>query len=224
LAVPVVRGLNDTELKDIIHFGIDNIDTVRAINFQAAVPFTGRFALNRCLEHSENAYTLPELLQCIEHQTRLPTDTFISDYLGHPDCNAISYVFVKNGTLQPLFKYIKKQDIRSFLGTSPRDIIFDLFQGKTDFFKRHLSKPTTWSLIRKAAPIFDYNPLNVLTTPHIVLFAKAFMPKHALRRARVNQCCYGISTPNGVFSFCAYNNLYRFVEKERPNENGITNT
>jgi len=45
LSVVVARGINDHEIGDIVRFGIDNIDVVRAINFQAATPFEGRFEI-----------------------------------------------------------------------------------------------------------------------------------------------------------------------------------
>jgi uncharacterized radical SAM superfamily Fe-S cluster-containing enzyme len=206
LAVAVTRGINDEEIGEIVSFGIDNIDTVRAINFQAAVRFTGRFHVD-----GEGApYTLEELLKLIETQTGVPADTFRSEHLGHPSCNAMSYVFLAKGKLEPLFKYISPEDMVAFLGKHRRETILDLFAGKKEFFLRRLTNTAAWKLMAKAAPIFGYNPFNVLSTNHILLFAKGFMERHALDPDRVDQCCYGISTVNGVFSFCAYNNLYRF--------------
>ena len=37
-----------------------------------------------------------------------------------------------------------------------------------------------------------------------------FAERDALDPERVNRCCYGITDTEGVFSFCAFNNLYRF--------------
>ena len=206
LAVAVTRAVNDEEVGDIIRFGIDNIDTVRAINFQSATRFTGRFELDR--EHS--GYSLPGILKLIEAQTGLPTDTFRSEHMGHPLCNAMSLVFVVNGKLEPLFKYISREDMLRFLGDDSREKVLGLFQGKKEFFSSYLSNPNAWNLITKAAPIFGYNPLNVLRTKHILLFAKSFMERDALDRERVDRCCYGITDAEGVYSFCAFNNLYRF--------------
>ncbi len=206
LAVAVARGINDEEIGDIVRFGIDNIDTVRAINFQAAARFPGRFQVDR----EGDAYNLEELLSLIENQTGVPSETFLSEHMGHPSCNAMSHVFLVDGRLEPLFKYISREDMIAFMGENRRETVLDLFAGKRKFFSRRLVNPAVWKLMAKAAPIFGYNPFNVINTEHILLFAKAFMEPHSVDPERVNQCCYGISTAEGVFSFCAYNNLYRF--------------
>ncbi len=206
LAVAVTRGVNDDELGDVVRFAVDNIDTVRAVNFQSATRFTGRFDL----PDENHGYSLPALLALIERQTGLPADTFRSEHLGHPLCNAMSLVFVVDGRLEPLFKYVTRDDLMGFLGDDPRDTVLALFRGKREFFFRHLMNPHAWKLIAKAAPIFGASPWSVLTTQHLLLFAKSFMERDALDPARVARCCYGISGADGVYSFCAFNDLYRF--------------
>jgi uncharacterized radical SAM superfamily Fe-S cluster-containing enzyme len=206
LAVPVTRGINDHEIGDIVQFGIENIDVVRAINFQAATPFEGRFEITK----SYNGFSMKEILHLIEEQSGVPADTFLSEPIGHPQCNALSLVFVIGDRLMPLFKYISSDDLRSFLGNGHRQKVLDAFAGKKAFFFRHLMDPKAWRLLAKAAPIFGHNPYNVLHTKHILLFAKGFMDKDALDEERINKCSYAITGEDGVFSFCAYNNLYRF--------------
>jgi len=211
LAVAVARGINDDELGDVVRFGIANIDTVRAINFQSATRFTGRFAV----ADQRDGYSLPGILGLLEAQTGIPSDSFRSEHMGHPLCNAMSFVFVVEGRLEPLFKYITPEDMLRFLGDNRRDKLLGLFRGKKEFFSCYLSNPGAWKLMAKAAPIFGYNPLNVLKTPHILLFAKSFMERDGLDPDRINRCCYGITDTDGVYSFCAFNNLYRFPERTR---------
>lgn len=209
LAVAVTKGVNDNEVGDIVRFGVDNIDTVRAINFQSATRFTGRFEL----DDRHGGYSLPGLLKLIEAQTDLPATTFRSEHLSHPLCNAMSLVFVVDGKLEPLFKYIDRDDLVDFLGDERHDKVLGLFRGKQEFFSRYLCNLSAWKLIAKAAPIFQGNPLNVLRSKHLLLFAKSFMERDALDPERVRQCCYGITDQEGVFSFCAFNNVYRFPER-----------
>ncbi|HEY8516202.1 MAG TPA: radical SAM protein [Candidatus Binatia bacterium] len=211
LAVAVTRGVNDGELGDVVRFGIANIDTVRAINFQSATRFTGRFDLPE--EHG--GYPLPALLRLIEEQTGLPADTFRSEHLGHPLCNAMSLAFVVDGRLEPLFKYVTRDDLLRFLGDDAREKVLALFRGKRDFFFEYLCNRNAWALIAKAAPIFGRNPLNVLRSQHILLFAKSFMERDALDPERIARCCYGITDAEGVYSFCAFNNLHRFPQRVR---------
>lgn len=210
LAVVVTRGVNDDEIGDIVRYAIDNIDTVRAINFQAATRLTGRFDM----ADTYQGFSLNELLALIEEQTGVGADTFISEPLGHPDCNAMSQVYVVDERLEPLFKYISKDDVRRFLGKNGSEKILAGFAGKADFFFKHLMNPSAWRLIAKAAPIFGANPYNVLKSKHILLFAKSFMEKDAMKPARIQKCCYAITTPEGVYSFCAYNNRYRFTQNQ----------
>jgi tetraether lipid synthase len=212
LAVAVTRGVNDHEIGDIVRFGIENLDVVRAINFQSATPFAGRFEIAGAYD----AYSLEEILTLIEAQTGVPADTFLSGHIGHPQCNAMSLVFLVNGKLVPLFKYIRPADLHSFLGKNSRETILDAFAGKKAFFFRHLIHPKAWKLLSKAAPIFGSNPNNVLKSKHILLFAKGFMDKETLDESRVHECCYAITGKHGVISFCAYNNIYRFAGGELP--------
>lgn len=206
LAVVVTRGVNDEEIGDIVQFGIENIDTIRAINFQSAARFTGRFLLDQ----QEGGYTLSDLLKLIEKQTGLSSDTFRSEHLGHPLCNSMSLVFLVNGRMEPLFQHISRKEIIEFLVDMPRDKVMGLFSGKKEFFYRCLSDRIGIKLIKKLTKIFGNNPLNILRSKHITLFAKSFMEKDVLDPKRIHQCCYAISDTAGVFSFCAFNNLYRF--------------
>ena len=206
LAVVVTRDVNEGEIGDIVRYGIDNIDVVRAINFQSAVRFSGRFEL----DENYRGYDMQELLSLIEAQTGVPAATFRSEHLGHPNCNAMSPVFIVDGKLGPLFKYISIEDTLAFLGEEPRAKILASFAGKKAFFFRHLLNTEAWKLIAKASPIFGTNPYNVLRTKNLLLFAKSFMEKDALDPDRIHQCCYAITGERGVFSFCVYNNLCRF--------------
>ena len=208
LAVVVTRGVNEHEIGPIVDFGIDNIDVVRAINFQTAARFSGRFDLN----DRYRGYDLKGLLALIETETGIGADTFHAAHLGHPACNAMSPIYIVNGRREPLFRYIDKEDLLAFMGAKRREIILAGFSGKRDFFFRHLCNANAWRLIAKAAPIFGRNPYNVLQRKTILLFAKSFMEKQNLDPQRMGQCCYAITGPGGVFSFCAYNNLYRFAD------------
>ena len=157
-----------------------------------------------------------EILDLIESQSGVPADSFVSEAIGHPKCNAISMVFVVEGRLVPLFTYLRPGDIRTFLGSRPRQKILDGFEGKKAFFFRYLLDPKAWALLAKAAPIFGNSIYNVLGSRHIILFAKGFMNKDALDKERIDNCCYAITGKEGVVSFCAHNNMYRFAGNDQP--------
>lgn len=207
LAVAVTPGVNDFELNDILRFGVDNIDTVRAINYQAAVPFTGRYTIG----FPAPAYDLTTLVTLIEQQCGLPADGFLSDLTGHPGCNAMSLLYLIDGELKPLFSHLSRENLNAFLGENKRETILDLFMGRERFITKHLVDPRAWKLLLEAKSIFGSRPsLSSLLKPkHMLIFAKSFMPKEKFDTNRIDQCCYGITAAEGVFSFCAYNNLYR---------------
>lgn len=211
LAVAVVPGINDSEIGDIVEFGVDHIDTVRAINFQSATRFDGRYRL----QYSGRAYSLPELVGLIEEQGGLGKGGFVSDMFGHPQCNAMSLVYVVNGRLKPLFASISEETRRNFLGREPRQILLDLFQGKDYFCRKYLINPRTWKFLLEAVDIFgsERRLQSILQSTHILLFAKSFMDRPALDPGRLDHCCYGIVDSGGVYSFCAYNNVHRFKQR-----------
>ena len=212
LAVAVTRGVNDTEIGDIVRFGIENIDTVRAINFQSAARFTGRFEIDK----KQAGYDIPGLTRLIEQQSDLPPGGFRTDILGHSNCNAMSLVYVIDGELRPLFKYLSRESLLKFLGRDKRRVILDLFMGKERFARTYWRDPKAWQVLIEAASIFGRNPnlQAILKSKHLLLFAKSFMEKNQLNPQRVNECNYGIATTDGVYSFCAYNNLYRFADEQ----------
>ena len=97
LAVAVTPGVNDQELGEIVEYAVGQIDTVRAVNFQSATRFAGRYPV----QSSERGYNLEELVKLIEMQCGLVTGGFVSDLFGHPKCNAMSLVYVVDGFLKP---------------------------------------------------------------------------------------------------------------------------
>ena len=207
LAVAVVEGVNDHELGDIVHFAANHIDTVRAVNFQAAARFNGRFALTT----QSGGYSLDALVARIEEQIDMESGGFSTALLGHRHCNAMSLVFLVDGKFKPLFACLSENLLREYLGTNKREFVSDLLLGKEHFSRKHLFRPKAWSLLRQAATIFGKNPRlqTILQTKHLLLFAKSFMEKSTLSCERIQQCNYGIAAADGVYCFCAYNNLHR---------------
>ena len=208
LAVAVTKEVNDHELGAVIDFGIDNIDTVRAINFQAATKFSGRFVVTTEPSH----YKLSELISLIEEQSGMRSGGFATGILGHPECNAMSLVYPVKGKLEPLFAFLSEKTRRKFLASNQREIILDLFKGKNYFCRKYLLSPRSWLPLMEAAAVLGKKAgyRSLLESNHLLVFAKSFMERTAINPNRFKQCCYGIAQTDGVYSFCAYNNFYRF--------------
>ena len=99
-----------------------------------------------------------------------------------------------------------------FLGDNPREVIADLFMGKEKFAKKYLLNPRAWKALLEASTIFgkSRNLTSILKAQHLLLFAKSFMEKHDLDASRIARCNYAIAETDGVYPFCAFNNLHRF--------------
>ena len=110
--VPViVRGINDDEIGKIINFALDNLDVIRAVNFQP-VSFSGRINQN---ERIKGRYTTGDLIKDLVEQTEffegpedffpIPAGAILSElvsqimkdpkvaFTSHPACGAAAYLF-----------------------------------------------------------------------------------------------------------------------------------
>jgi hypothetical protein len=207
LAVTVARGVNEHELGEVVQFATRRLETIRAVNFQAATPFGGRFGVDAA------HFGLAELVGLIREQTGLPRSAFVSRGLGHPTCNALCLAYpdaAKPGGLAPLFSGLGEAMIERLLGEDPRRTVIELFRGRSAFLRGRLGGPAGMALISRGATSLGTNVLRTILGPPLILFAKSFQPGPALCAERLGECCYGLATPEGVWSFCAYNHQHRF--------------
>ncbi|MFX1532820.1 MAG: tetraether lipid synthase Tes [Promethearchaeota archaeon] len=120
LVPTVIRGVNDDQIGAIIDFAFENIDIIRAVNFQP-VAFTGRISKS---ELQENRITIPDLMKLSEEQTNgkikaenwhpIPFITPFEKMIGalwnintpitsvNSHCGAGAYLFKKGGTYTPI--------------------------------------------------------------------------------------------------------------------------
>ncbi|MDY6966141.1 MAG: radical SAM protein [Halobacteriota archaeon] len=129
LVPTVVNGLNDDQVGEIVKFAIDNVDVIRAVNFQP-VSFTGRISQE---DRLKQRFTLPDLADRLIKQTDflekedfypVPCVASISDlaylidgkpkvtFSAHPHCGIATYIFVVDGEVIPITRFI---DIEGFL-------------------------------------------------------------------------------------------------------------
>ncbi len=124
LVPTLAKGVNDRQVGDIIRFAVNNMDTVKGINFQP-ISFTGRI---RKEERMEKRITIPDLFNLIEEQTYgaitaqdfypvpfvVPISHFTSaqegipniEFTVHPHCGTGTYIYVENGKMIPITRFI----------------------------------------------------------------------------------------------------------------------
>ena len=124
LVPTLVKGVNDSQIGDIIQYAADNIDIVRGVNVQP-VAFTGRIDKS---ELEEKRITIPDFVKLVEEQTGgqisgadfypVPSVNTISHLLSlwknapvpllscHPACGVATFVYIDKGRLVPVTRFI----------------------------------------------------------------------------------------------------------------------
>ncbi len=124
--VPViVRGINDDEVGKIVDFALENLDVIRAVNFQP-VSFSGR--INQS-ERIKGRYTTGDLINDLAEQTEfiegpedffpIPAGAILSELISqiakepkvafttHPHCGAAAYLFrEKDGRVISIARFL----------------------------------------------------------------------------------------------------------------------
>ncbi len=124
--VPViVRGINDDEVGKIVNFALENLDVIRAVNFQP-VSFSGRINQN---ERIRGRYTSGDLINDLAEQTDfiegpedffpIPAGAILSELISqiakepkvafttHPHCGAAAYLFKeKDGRVISIARFL----------------------------------------------------------------------------------------------------------------------
>ena len=96
LVPTVIKSINDHELGDILNFGRDNIDAVRAISYQP-VSLTGRMKKQ---EREKYRITIPDCIDRIEEQTN--GEVTKEAWFPVPSCSPVTH-FVESLTKKPQY-------------------------------------------------------------------------------------------------------------------------
>ncbi len=124
LVPTLAKGVNDDQVGDLIRFAVNNMDTVKGINFQP-ISFAGRINKE---ERLEKRVTIPYLFDRIEEQTGgaitaedfypvpfvVPISHFVTaeegfpsiEFTVHPHCGTGTYIYVENGKMIPITRFI----------------------------------------------------------------------------------------------------------------------
>ncbi len=124
LVPTLAKNVNDMQVGDIIRFAVNNMDTVKGINFQP-ISFAGRINKE---ERMEKRITIPDLFDLIDEQTNgaisgddfypvpfvVPISHFVSaeegapnvEFTVHPHCGTGTYIYVEDGKMIPITRFI----------------------------------------------------------------------------------------------------------------------
>jgi uncharacterized radical SAM superfamily Fe-S cluster-containing enzyme len=238
LVVTLVKGVNDSQLGDIIDFAVKNFDVVRCINVQP-VSLCGRLPQQ---EREKMRITIPDFMRLVEEQTKgavktsdfypVPTVVPVSKAVGamqdkryveftaHPHCGMATYLFVNDGKITPITRYA---DVEKFSAAVNKAYAKALKGGKK-ISKRALIGPALryvklgfmrkyiWRVLTEGS----YTALGDLQRQSILLSSMHFMDPYNFDLERVQRCVIHYAVPDGrIIPFCTMNSIHRAdVEKK----------
>lgn len=241
LVVTLVKGVNDGQLGDIIRFAAENKDIVRCVNVQP-VSFAGRISQE---ERERWRITIPDFMKAVEEQTggqikasdfypvpsAVPISRFVSAYIGkefvnftcHEHCGAATYVFVEDGFLIPitrfvdipklfalLDKYAEQLRKRGFavkarvLAKAAREV-----PGTVDMSKapKGLNLP---KILMNVLGTGSYKALAEFHERAILIACMHFQDRFNFDLDRIERCGIHYAVPDGrIIPFCTYNSIHR---------------
>jgi uncharacterized radical SAM superfamily Fe-S cluster-containing enzyme len=231
LVVTLVKGVNDSQLGDIIRFAVQNFDIIRCINVQP-VSLCGRLPQK---EREKMRITITDFMRLVEEQTNgkiktsdfypVPTVVPVSKAVGalkgrryveftaHPHCGMATYLFVENGEIVPITRY---GNVDKFIETMKK-VYDDASKGSINKAKLRLIgalRHVKFSFLRKhvlrVLKEGSYEALGDLQRKSILLSAMHFMDPYNFDLERVQRCVIHYAVPDGrIIPFCTMNSIHR---------------
>lgn len=229
LVVTLIKGVNESQLGDIIRFAADNFDVIRCINVQP-ISLVGRIPKEKL---EKFRITIPDFMKCVEEQTNgtiratdfypVPSVVPISKAVGalknerfpeftaHPHCGMATYFFLNDGKIVPINRYA---NVEKILG-SMRKVYRTASKGHKFLAKLQLMtslRHMKFGMLRKYLwPVLTKGSFEALENIHyrmILLSSMHFMDAYNFDQERVSRCVIHYAVPDGRFiPFCSYNNL-----------------
>jgi uncharacterized radical SAM superfamily Fe-S cluster-containing enzyme len=238
LVVTLVKGVNDSQLGDIVRFATKNFDVIRCINVQP-VSLCGRLPQQ---EREKMRITIPDFMRLVEEQTGgdiktsdfypVPTVVPVSKAVGamqnkqyveftaHPHCGMATYLFVKDGKVTPITRYLNVERLSASIKKAYDKSVKEGKPIKKRSLFMPLLKNVNFGFIRKyiwrVMAEGSYEALGDLQRESILLSSMHFMDPYNFDLERVQRCVIHYAVPDGrIIPFCTMNSIHRpQVEKE----------
>lgn len=247
LVPTIVKGVNDDQIGDIIRFAVNNIDIIRGVNFQP-VSFAGRTPADQV---EAQRVTIPDFQKMVDKQTdsKIQIDDFypassvhsISEFVQvleeepqvtftcHPHCGTATYIFIDNGDIIPITRFVDVDRFFDLLKKSSHDIKDGGLTGKAKSVARatvelprtiHTSEtPNSLDIKNILASVIkdrSYRSLGDFHYKSLLISCMHFMDPWNFDVDRVRRCVIHYALPdNRIVPFCTMNSIYREeVEKK----------
>lgn len=227
LVPTVINGFNDHEVFSIVKFALENIDVVRAVNFQP-ISFCGRMSPE---ERSDQRFTIPDIIKTLEKHSKglireesffpipsvVPLSVLAEQMLNqkqvklsaHPLCGAASYLFLDKGKVISIANFLNINEFLVDLNSLTRKERRNGFVDKVltlDELRRVLNKHVDKE---KSPPFLNFNKMflelfkgnfDSLTEFHsksLFLGIMHFQDPFNMDLDRVKKCVIHYTSPDG---------------------------
>jgi hypothetical protein len=232
LVVTLIKGVNDSQLGDIINFAVQNFDVVRCINVQP-VSLCGRLPQE---EREKMRITIPDFMHLVEEQTGgtikvsdfypVPTVVPVSKAVGamqdkryveftaHPHCGMATYLFVQDGKVTPITRYANIEKFSAAVKKAYEKALKDgkkvskraLIGPALRYVKLGFIRKHIWGVLTEGS----YKALGDLQRQSILLSSMHFMDPYNFDLERVQRCVIHYAVPDGrIIPFCTMNSIHR---------------
>ena len=237
LVVTLIKGVNDSQLGEIINFAAKNFDVIRCVNVQP-VSLCGRLPPQ---EREKMRITIPDFMRLVEEQTQgdikvadfypVPVVVPVSKAVGalkdkryveftaHPHCGMATFVLVENGKVVPVTRYGNIEKFRNAL----QKVYEDAAKGSKNKAKIRLvgaARHMKFGFLRKyvlgVLMSGDYKSLGDFARRFLMVSSMHFMDPYNFDLERVQRCVIHYAVPDGrIIPFCTMNSIHRpEVEKK----------
>jgi uncharacterized radical SAM superfamily Fe-S cluster-containing enzyme len=231
LVVTLIKGVNDSQLGDIIKFAAKNFDTIRCVNVQP-VSLCGRLPQQ---DREKMRITITDFMQLVEEQTNgeikvsdfypVPVVVPVSKAVGvlkdkryveftaHPHCGMATFALVENGKITPVTRYGNIEKFRASL----QKVYEDAMKGSKSKAKLRLigsARHIQFSFLRKyilgVLMSGDYKSLGDFARNALMVSSMHFMDPYNFDLERVQRCVIHYAVPDGrIIPFCTMNSIHR---------------
>lgn len=247
LVPTIIKGFNNGEVPKIIRFAADSSDIIRGVNFQP-IAFVGNIESLEDKDRKEQRYTIPDLMEdisktgCIDKNdfypipSVFPISKFVEkikktpqlELTPHPACGAGTYIFVEDGKIIPVTRFVDVPGFFRFVEEKSRLIGKPLWKIRLYIAARFLDRfvnrrkaPKGFNPRRNIFRILTRGTYDALSDFHrrsLFIGVMHFQDAWNMDYERLRRCVIHYVTPDlKIIPFCAYNCLPKYrsgIEKK----------
>lgn len=239
LVPTLAKGVNDSQIGEIIRYAAENLDIVKGVNFQP-IAFTGRIDQS---QREQKRITIPDVIKLAEEQTNgeipsnawypvsfvVPISRFLSamrkvpipEFTVHPHCGAGTYVFFEKGHFIPITNFLDVEGFVEFLteitpemnGKVSRVLTLGKVIRQVPKYIDEKKGPKSSNVVQMILDVLKKGDMENTSHFHrntLFLGTMHFQDLYNIDLERIKKCGVHYVAPDGrVIPFCTYNMFHR---------------